>query len=141
MLGMFVTSLYQFLDSQVTKHIDNPLLHHKFPYNLCSGHRIGTAEVESALASHPQCAEAAVVGFEHEVLSYDFCYAKREKQESARNVAEPDWAFFLWQQVKGQGIYVFVTLVDGVLYSEELRRSLVLGCEKACLCQTHWSLL
>lgn len=32
-----------------------------------SGHRIGTAEVESALASHPQCAEAAVVGVEHEV--------------------------------------------------------------------------
>lgn len=39
-------------------------------YNLesiYSGHRIGTAEVESALASHPQCAEAAVVGVEHEV--------------------------------------------------------------------------
>jgi hypothetical protein len=32
-----------------------------------SGHRIGTAEVESALVSHPQCAEAAVVGFDHEV--------------------------------------------------------------------------
>ncbi|XP_042497908.1 acetyl-coenzyme A synthetase, chloroplastic/glyoxysomal [Macadamia integrifolia] len=58
-----------------------------------SGHRIGTAEVESALVSHPQCAEAAVVGFEHEV--------------------------------KGQGIYAFVTLVDGVPYSEELRKSLV----------------
>lgn len=37
---------------------------------MCSGHRIGTAEVESALVSHPQCAEAAVVGVEHEVLSY-----------------------------------------------------------------------
>ncbi|XP_022744151.1 acetyl-coenzyme A synthetase, chloroplastic/glyoxysomal isoform X3 [Durio zibethinus] len=59
-----------------------------------SGHRIGTAEVESALVSHPRCAEAAVVGVEHEV--------------------------------KGQGIYAFVTLVDGVSYSEELRRSLVL---------------
>ena len=35
---------------------------------LLSGHRIGTAEVESALVSHPQCAEAAVVGVEHEVL-------------------------------------------------------------------------
>jgi len=34
---------------------------------ICSGHRIGTAEVESALVSHPQCAEAAVVGVEHEV--------------------------------------------------------------------------
>lgn len=32
-----------------------------------SGHRIGTAEVESALVLHPQCAEAAVVGIEHEV--------------------------------------------------------------------------
>ncbi|KAL4567967.1 hypothetical protein LXL04_023564 [Taraxacum kok-saghyz] len=59
-----------------------------------SGHRIGTAEVESALVSHPQCAEAAVVGVEHEV--------------------------------KGQGIYAFVTLVDGVPYSEDLRESLVL---------------
>ncbi|XP_057982932.1 acetyl-coenzyme A synthetase, chloroplastic/glyoxysomal isoform X4 [Malania oleifera] len=58
-----------------------------------SGHRIGTAEVESALVSHPQCAEAAVVGFEHEV--------------------------------KGQGIYAFVTLVDGVKCSEELRKSLI----------------
>ncbi|KAE9446112.1 hypothetical protein C3L33_22062, partial [Rhododendron williamsianum] len=58
-----------------------------------SGHRIGTAEVESALVSHPQCAEAAVVGVEHEI--------------------------------KGQGIYAFVTLVEGVPYSEELRKSLV----------------
>ncbi|GAA0150736.1 ligase [Lithospermum erythrorhizon] len=58
-----------------------------------SGHRIGTAEVESALVSHPQCAEAAVVGVEHEV--------------------------------KGQGIYAFVTLVEGVPYSEDLRKSLV----------------
>ncbi|KAJ9564322.1 hypothetical protein OSB04_000288 [Centaurea solstitialis] len=59
-----------------------------------SGHRIGTTEVESALVSHPQCAEAAVVGVEHEV--------------------------------KGQGIYAFVTLVEGVPYSQELRKSLVL---------------
>ena len=59
-----------------------------------SGHRIGTAEVESALVSHPKCAEAAVVAVEHEV--------------------------------KGQGIYAFVTLVDGVPYSEELRKSLIL---------------
>ncbi|KAM0006365.1 putative acetate--CoA ligase [Helianthus debilis subsp. tardiflorus] len=59
-----------------------------------SGHRIGTAEVESALVSHPQCAEAAVVGVEHEV--------------------------------KGQGIYAFVTLAEGVPYSEDLRKSLVL---------------
>ncbi|KAJ4835913.1 hypothetical protein Tsubulata_041693 [Turnera subulata] len=58
-----------------------------------SGHRIGTAEVESALVSHPNCAEAAVVGVEHEV--------------------------------KGQGIYAFVTLVEGVPYSEELRKSLI----------------
>ncbi|OAY70177.1 Acetyl-coenzyme A synthetase, chloroplastic/glyoxysomal [Ananas comosus] len=60
-----------------------------------SGHRIGTAEIESALVSHPLCAEAAVVGVEHEV--------------------------------KGQGIYAFVTLVEGVPYSEELRKSLVLA--------------
>ena len=37
------------------------------PIHLHSGHRIGTAEVESALVSHPKCAEAAVVGVEHEV--------------------------------------------------------------------------
>ncbi|XP_043812269.1 acetyl-coenzyme A synthetase, chloroplastic/glyoxysomal-like isoform X2 [Manihot esculenta] len=59
-----------------------------------SGRRIGTEEVESALVSHPQCAEAAVVGIEHEV--------------------------------KGQGVYAFVTLVEGVSYSEELRKSLIL---------------
>ncbi|CAL9100183.1 unnamed protein product, partial [Musa textilis] len=60
-----------------------------------SGHRIGTAEVESALVSHPQCAEAAVVGVDHEV--------------------------------KGQSIYAFVTLVDGVPYSNEVRKSLILA--------------
>lgn len=32
-----------------------------------SGHRIGTAEVESALVGHPECAEAAVVGFDHPI--------------------------------------------------------------------------
>lgn len=58
-----------------------------------SGHRIGTAEVESALVSHPLCAEAAVVAVEHEV--------------------------------KGQGIYGFVTLKEGVSYSKELRNGLI----------------
>ncbi|XP_076906749.1 acetyl-coenzyme A synthetase, chloroplastic/glyoxysomal-like [Bidens hawaiensis] len=60
-----------------------------------SGHRIGTAEVESALVLHPKCAEAAVVGVEHEV--------------------------------KGQCIYAFVTPVEGVEYSDELKKSLVLS--------------
>ncbi|KAI8475041.1 MAG: acetyl CoA synthetase [Monoraphidium minutum] len=58
-----------------------------------SGHRIGTAEVESALVAHPKCAEAAVVGYEH--------------------------------PIKGQGIYAYVTLMEGVAYSEDLRRELV----------------
>ncbi|RWV99659.1 hypothetical protein GW17_00037425 [Ensete ventricosum] len=62
---------------------------------LCSGHRIGTAEVESALVSHPHCAEAAVVGVEHEI--------------------------------KGQSIYAFVSLVEGVSYSEGIRKSLILA--------------
>lgn len=43
------------------------------PNDVCSGHRIGTAEVESALVSHPQCAEAAVVGVEHEVYFRHVC--------------------------------------------------------------------
>ncbi|KAL2320425.1 hypothetical protein Fmac_029394 [Flemingia macrophylla] len=77
-----------------------------------SGHRIGTAEVESALVSHPQCAEAAVVGVEHEV--------------------------------KGQGIYAFVTIVDGVPYSEQLRKDLVLTVRKqigafAAPDKIHWA--
>jgi acetyl-CoA synthetase len=58
-----------------------------------SGHRIGTAEVESALVSHPKVAEAAVVGCPHEI--------------------------------KGQGIYAYVTLVAGEQGSEELRKELV----------------
>ncbi|WDJ84965.1 acetate--CoA ligase [Xanthomonas campestris] len=58
-----------------------------------SGHRIGTAEVESALVSHPKVAEAAVVGFPHDV--------------------------------KGQGIYAYVTLIAGETPSEELHRELV----------------
>jgi acetyl-CoA synthetase len=58
-----------------------------------SGHRIGTAEVESALVSHPSVAEAAVIGIPHEV--------------------------------KGQGIYAFVTLKTGMKSSEELRKELL----------------
>lgn len=58
-----------------------------------SGHRIGTAEVESALVAHPSCAEAAVVGYEH--------------------------------PIKGQGIYAYVTLMDGTESSEGLRKQLV----------------
>jgi len=58
-----------------------------------SGHRIGTAEVESALVSHPKVAEAAVVGFPHDI--------------------------------KGQGIYAYVTLVAGEQDTDELRKELV----------------
>jgi len=57
-----------------------------------SGHRLGTAEVESALVSHPLVAESAVVGYPHEI--------------------------------KGQGIYVYVTLVAGATPSDELRTEL-----------------
>jgi acetyl-CoA synthetase len=57
-----------------------------------SGHRIGTAEVESALVSHNDVAEAAVVGYPHEI--------------------------------KGQGIYAFVTLKQGVDKSEDLKKIL-----------------
>jgi acetyl-CoA synthetase len=58
-----------------------------------SGHRIGTAEVESALVSHPKVAEAAVVGYPHDI--------------------------------KGQGIYAYVTLIAGEQDSEALRKELV----------------
>jgi acetyl-CoA synthetase len=58
-----------------------------------SGHRMGTAEVESALVAHPKVAEAAVVGFPH--------------------------------ALKGQGIYCYVTLMDGQAYTDELRAELV----------------
>ena len=58
-----------------------------------SGHRMGTAEVESALVLHPAVAEAAVVGFPHDI--------------------------------KGQGIYAYVTLKVGVEPTEELRKELI----------------
>lgn len=58
-----------------------------------SGHRMGTAEVESALVLHDSVAEAAVVGYPHDI--------------------------------KGQGIYAYVTLMSGVEESEELRKELV----------------
>ncbi len=58
-----------------------------------SGHRMGTAEVESALVAHAKVAEAAVVGFPHDI--------------------------------KGQGIYAYVTLNSGVPEDEALRRELV----------------
>ena len=58
-----------------------------------SGHRLGTAEVESALVSHPDVSEAAVVGYPHDI--------------------------------KGQGIYCYVTLMTGVQDSDDLRKALV----------------
>ncbi len=58
-----------------------------------SGHRLGTAEIESALVSHEAVAEAAVVGFPHEV--------------------------------KGEGIYCYVTLKEGYQPSEELKKILI----------------
>jgi acetyl-CoA synthetase len=58
-----------------------------------SGHRLGTAEVESALVAHPKVAESAVVGYPHDL--------------------------------KGQGIYAYVTLVAGAEPTEELRKELV----------------
>ncbi|MGJ8547181.1 MAG: acetate--CoA ligase [Sulfitobacter sp.] len=57
-----------------------------------SGHRMGTAEVESALVAHPKVAEAAVVGYPHDI--------------------------------KGQGIYCYVTLMGGEAPSEALRKEL-----------------
>jgi acetyl-CoA synthetase len=58
-----------------------------------SGHRMGTAEVESALVAHPKVSEAAVVGYPHDI--------------------------------KGQGIYCYVTLMAGDAPSDELRKELV----------------
>ena len=58
-----------------------------------SGHRLGTAEVESALVLHQQVAEAAVVGYKHEI--------------------------------KGQGIYCYVTLMSDVAPNEELKSDLI----------------
>lgn len=58
-----------------------------------SGHRIGTAEIESALVAHEAVAEAAVVGYPHEI--------------------------------KGQGIYAYVTLIDGFEGSDDLMQDLI----------------
>ncbi|GEK48629.1 acetate--CoA ligase [Halomonas pacifica] len=57
-----------------------------------SGHRMGTAEIESSLVAHEAVAEAAVVGFPHDI--------------------------------KGQGIYIYVTLADGVEATDELKKEL-----------------
>jgi acetyl-CoA synthetase len=57
-----------------------------------SGHRMGTAEVESALVSHPMVSEAAVVGYPHDI--------------------------------KGQGIYCYVTLMSGEAPSDDLKKAL-----------------
>mmetsp|Transcript_77091 Transcript_77091/g.146692 ORF Transcript_77091/g.146692 Transcript_77091/m.146692 type:complete len:758 (-) Transcript_77091:87-2360(-) len=63
-----------------------------------AGHRIGTAEVESAMVLHPDVAEAAVVGYPHDV--------------------------------KGEGIYVYLTVNEGVKESDELMQALKLQCRK-----------
>ena len=58
-----------------------------------SGHRMGTAEVESALVAHPKVSEAAVVGYPHDI--------------------------------KGQGIYAYVTLMSGETADADLKKELV----------------
>ena len=58
-----------------------------------SGHRLGTAEVESALVLHETVAESAVVGYEH--------------------------------NIKGQGIYCYVTLMTGIEPNEQLKNELI----------------
>jgi acetyl-CoA synthetase len=58
-----------------------------------SGHRLGTAEIESALVSHPSISEAAVVGFPHEL--------------------------------KGQGIYAYVTPRSGIEMTDDLKKDLI----------------
>jgi acetyl-CoA synthetase len=63
-----------------------------------SGHRLGTAEIESALVLHPKVAESAVVGFNHDI--------------------------------KGQGIYAYVTLMQGEQPSDELKKELIGLCVK-----------
>jgi acetyl-CoA synthetase len=63
-----------------------------------SGHRMGTAEVESALVLHEKIAEAAVVGYPHDI--------------------------------KGQGIYAYVTAINGVEYTDELKKELVDLCRQ-----------
>ncbi len=63
-----------------------------------SGHRIGTAEVESALVSHPKVAEAAVTPVPHEI--------------------------------KGQGLYAYVTLINGISESDELKKELIMHVRK-----------
>ena len=63
-----------------------------------SGHRIGTAEVESALVSHKDVAEAAVTPIPHEI--------------------------------KGQGLYAYVTLVAGVEETDELKKELIMHVRK-----------
>ncbi len=60
---------------------------------IVSGHNLGTAELESALVLHETVAEAAIVGYPHDI--------------------------------KGQGIYAYVTLVNGIEPSDELRKSLI----------------
>ncbi len=63
-----------------------------------SGHRMGTAEIESALVAHADVSEAAVVGYPHDI--------------------------------KGQGIYCYVTLMEGKEPSDELRKELILWVRK-----------
>ncbi|MCI0498213.1 MAG: acetate--CoA ligase [Planctomycetales bacterium] len=63
-----------------------------------SGHRIGTAEVESALVSHPKVAEAAVTPIPHEI--------------------------------KGQGLYAYVTLKEGIHENDELKKELIMHVRK-----------
>ncbi|OPZ70738.1 MAG: Acetyl-coenzyme A synthetase [Firmicutes bacterium ADurb.Bin456] len=58
-----------------------------------SGHRMGTAELESILVAHPKVAESAVVGYPH--------------------------------NIKGEGIYAYITVKDGVEVTEGLRRELI----------------
>jgi acetyl-CoA synthetase len=72
-------------DYWITGRVDDVL--------IISGHNLGTAELESALVLHDSVAEAAIVGYPHDI--------------------------------KGQGIYAYVTLINGVEPTEELRKELI----------------
>ncbi|KAJ1482322.1 hypothetical protein T484DRAFT_1804242 [Baffinella frigidus] len=71
-----------------------------------SGHRIGTAELESALVQFPQCSEAAVVSFPHPVKG------------------EAIYAFYTLAAGEGEAIYAFCTLAAGEVMTDDIRKGL-----------------
>jgi acetyl-CoA synthetase len=94
-----------------------------------SGHRLGTAEVESALVLHPSVVEAAVVGVPHDIKGWSDAFLQFESFHRVGSIDSSNEALVYRCRrcsifITGEDIYAFVTLLAGLEPSDDLRAAL-----------------